>query len=66
MKITSYKSPTKPSSNNVKFSTKKENSAPATFKNKPLVSKTNPSILAPNSARNFNEKPKIRNYNLKD
>lgn len=60
MKITSLKSPSKASQNNVKFS-KKENST-----NKPLASKANPSTSAPISARNFNEKPKIRNYNLKD
>lgn len=58
MKITSFKSPRKPSSNNVKFS-KKENSV--TPNNK--ASKT---LLTPKSARNLNEKPKIRNYNLKD
>ncbi len=61
MKITSFKSPRKPSSNNVKFS-KKENTV--TPMNK--TSKTNPTLLTPKSARNFNEKPKIRNYNLKD
>ena len=64
-KVTGIKSPGKPS---VKFA-KKDNS-PSTNSKTPKTPRSNvtnmPSTSAPNSARNYNEKPKIRNYNIKN
>ena len=60
-KVTGIKTPTKQTANRVKFA-KKENN---TSKQKTLMSNTS-SSSAPNSARNFGEKPKIRNYNIKN
>ena len=66
-KVTGIKTPTKQTSNRVKFAKKENNSSiiNSNSKQKTFMTSTS-SSSAPNSARNFGEKPKIRNYNIKN